>query len=397
MHYLHYNIVSTVPASMPFREIIMKLNLFEFEKRIVPPNSSNFQQDIISHVNSRDRIISEFSRIPLNSIISLHEKSYFKLDPEYQRHLKWSDSQKSKLIESLILNIPIPPVFLYEYSLSKTEVMDGIQRISAIIDFLSNKYKLKDLLFLHELNGKKFSELDEDSQNSITRRHLSAIIILNESSNNSIKEKQIKRLIFERLNTGGVKLTSQEVRHAIYPGKFLDVCIELAKEESFKKLWDIENNARGSLDRKYEELVLRFFALRSISALHTDNKNIEDLLDKYLYFANQLAEEEIDKLVYLFKTTMNTILETLGVTAFQKNSKGLKAKVLSDPIMLVFSNYVNEMAAKLIDKKEILIDKFQLIKYDAPENKNLFNGKYWSIKLLNARCDFFDELLKKCL
>jgi hypothetical protein len=55
------------------------------------------------------------------------------------------------------------------------------------------------------------------------------------------------------------------------------------------------------------------------------------------------------------------------------------------------------MAAKLIDKKEILIDKFQLIKYDAPENKNLFNGKYWSIKLLNARCDFFDELLKKCL
>lgn len=294
----------------------MKLNLFEFEKNIVPAGASNFQQDIISHVNSRDRIISEFSRIPLNSILSLYEKSYFKLDPEYQRHLKWSDAQKSKLIESLILNIPIPPVFLYEYSLSKTEVMDGIQRISAIIDFLLNKYNLKDLLFLHELNGKRFSELDEDSQNSITRRHLSAIIILNESSNNPIKEKQIKRLIFERLNTGGVLLTSQEVRHAIYPGRFLDVCIELSKYENFKKLWDIDNNKRGSLDRKYEELVLRFFALRSISTFHAENKNIEDLLDRYLYFANQLAEEEIDRLVYLFKTTMNTILETLGVNAF---------------------------------------------------------------------------------
>ena len=255
----------------------MKLNLFEFEKNIVPAGASNFQQDIISHVNSRDRIISEFSRIPLNSILSLYEKSYFKLDPEYQRHLKWSDAQKSKLIESLILNIPIPPVFLYEYSLSKTEVMDGIQRISAIIDFLLNKYNLKDLLFLHELNGKRFSELDEDSQNSITRRHLSAIIILNESSNNPIKEKQIKRLNFERLNTGGVLLTSQEVRHAIYPGRFLDVCIELSKYENFKKLWDIDNNKRGSLDRKYEELVLRFFALRSISTFHAENKNIEGL------------------------------------------------------------------------------------------------------------------------
>lgn len=374
----------------------MKLNLLGFEKDLIPPNSSNFQQDVISHVDSRDRIISEFSRIPLNSILSLYEKSYFKLDPEYQRHLKWSDTQKSKLIESLILNIPIPPVFLYEYSLSKTEVMDGIQRISAIIDFLLNKYNLQGLQFLNELNGKKFSELNEESQNSITRRHLSSIIILNESSNNPIKEKQIKRLIFERLNTGGVLLTSQEVRHAIYPGKFLDACIELSKDGNFKKLWDIDNNRRGSLDRKYEELVLRFFALRSISTFHTENRNIEDLLDRYLYFANQLSEEEINKLVTLFQNTMSIILNTLGVDAFQKNSKGLKAKLLSDPIMLVFSNYV-DMRSKLAECQKIIEDIFKSVKYDSAENKKLFNGKYWSIKLLNARCDFFDELLKKCL
>ena len=388
--------MSTVLVSMIFRKVIMRLNLFEFEKTIVPPGASNFQQDSISLVNSRDRIISEFSRIPLNSILSLYEKSYFKLDPEYQRHLKWSDAQKSKLIESLILNIPIPPVFLYEYSLSKTEVMDGIQRISAIIDFLLNKYNLKDLLFLHELNGKKFSELDEDSQNSITRRHLSAIIILNESSNNPIKEKQIKRLIFERLNTGGVLLTSQEVRHAIYPGKFLDVCIELSKDESFKKLWDIDNNKRGALDRKYEELVLRFFALRSISTFHAENRNIEDLLDRYLYFANLLSDDEINKLVNLFKNTMSMILNTLGIDAFQKNSKGLKAKLLSDPIMLVFSNYVDDQL-KLTEHQKVIENEFQSVRYDIAENKKLFNGKYWSIKLLNARCDFFDELLKKCL
>src|SRR5579871_6749829 len=92
------------------------------------------------YVRGEIRIVTEQARYPLNTIKAMVENPSYKLSPEYQRRHRWSVEQKSRLIESLIINVPLPPVFLYEYGYSKYEVMDGLQRLSAIHEFYSNRF-----------------------------------------------------------------------------------------------------------------------------------------------------------------------------------------------------------------------------------------------------------------
>src|SRR5690606_36572657 len=125
----------------------------------------------------------------------------------------WDPKRKSRLIESLLVNVPIPPIFLYEIEYNKFEVMDGLQRISTIISFFKDEFKLDGLELWEELNTLYFSDLPEELRNSINRRYLSAIIILKESNKNKEKEAELKKFVFERLNTGGMELSPHEIRN----------------------------------------------------------------------------------------------------------------------------------------------------------------------------------------
>ena len=122
------------------------------------------------------RIVTEQARYPLAKLREIFEQ--YNLYPEYQRRRVWDKKRKSRLIESFIINVPIPPVFLYEYDFSEYEVMDGLQRITAIIDFFDNKYELEGLELWSELNGKCYNDLPDEIKRGIERRYLSAIILL---------------------------------------------------------------------------------------------------------------------------------------------------------------------------------------------------------------------------
>ena len=100
------------------------------------------------------RIVTEQARYPLNTIKALVDNPSYKLSPEYQRRHRWSVEQKSRLIESLIINVPLPPIFLYEFGYSKYEVMDGLQRLSASHEFYSNRFALRGLTQWRELEGR---------------------------------------------------------------------------------------------------------------------------------------------------------------------------------------------------------------------------------------------------
>ncbi len=104
------------------------------------------------------RIVTEQARYPVKSIKSmLDDTNDYKLNPEYQRRKRWDNGRKSRLIESFIMNVPLPPIFLYEYEYSKFEVMDGLQRLTSIYDFYSANFALEGLEYWKELNGKKYS------------------------------------------------------------------------------------------------------------------------------------------------------------------------------------------------------------------------------------------------
>ena len=132
---------------------------------------------------------------------------WINLRPEYQRRLVWDQKKRSLFIESLLLNVPIPPLFLFEWELSRYEVMDGQQRLNAVLDFYENGYALKGLEIWKELNGFRYKELPDTLQRGLDRRRLSATVLLTEAtSQDSEKKNDIRKLVFERLNTGGLAL-----------------------------------------------------------------------------------------------------------------------------------------------------------------------------------------------
>jgi uncharacterized protein with ParB-like and HNH nuclease domain len=111
--------------------------------------------------------------------------------------------------------MPLPPVFLYEYDYSKFEVMDGLQRLTTIFDFYSGNFALEDLGYWKELEGKRYDELPGEIQKGIDRRYISSIVLLEETAKTPEEAEALKQIVFERLNSGGEKLTAQETRNAL--------------------------------------------------------------------------------------------------------------------------------------------------------------------------------------
>ena len=214
---------------------------------------------------------------------------WLNLHPEYQRRLVWDRKKKSPLIESLLMNVPIPPVFLFEYDLNLYETMDGQQRLNTILDFYTNRFKLTGLSTWSDLNGRTYSDCPPRIQRGLDRRRLSAVILLAESTSTLSAANDVRRTVFERLNTGGQNLNAQELRNCLYAGPFNELLISLAGERLFNEIWEIppyEDNIRGNQitprlreNRWFKrmsdcEIVLRFFAFRRSSRLRGAVKDI---------------------------------------------------------------------------------------------------------------------------
>jgi Protein of unknown function DUF262 len=324
------------------------------------------------------RIVTESARYSLAGILQmlqeeiaiegepngLAEKRY-KLDPEYQRRHRWNKQRKSRLIESFLMNIPVPPVFLYERDLARFEVMDGRQRLTALAEFYGNKFALEGLPYWADLDGRTYSQLPSKVRDGIDRRYISSIILLKETA---IDEKQasfLKKIVFERLNSGGVKLSAQETRNAVYGGPLNQLCIRLSSNEQFRRMWGIPNRVEDAQpdeddledvtddtegraatragERMFEkmedvELVLRFFAYRHIQKSKAGLNKISDFLDSFLREGNEFSPEVLTKYENIFIQTIEFLYDCLGTDAFAviSDDKQLRpTKVVYDAIMFV--------------------------------------------------------------
>lgn len=296
------------------------------------------------------RIVTEQARYPLNTIVGLIESGNYILKPGFQRRHRWDTKRKSKLIESFIINVPIPPIFLYETTYSKYEVMDGLQRITAIYEFYNDGFALEGLEEWSELNGYKYNELPEVIKLGIDRRYLSSIILLQETAKNELEALNMKQLVFERLNSGGVDLSDQETRNALYDGALNKLCLELSCNAKFRKLFaipvnvDKKNKITGNVlyDKMEDvELVLRFFAFRQIEKW-TDNY-IKKFLDEYLILGNDFSEDTLENLEKCFKETINIIYEIMGESAFRlwKSSRdGNEVKQVTKPTKVLYDAFM---------------------------------------------------------
>ena len=159
--------------------------------------------------------------LTLSNIREMIADGDIKPNPDYQRDYIYNDKQASKLIESFLIGIPIPTVYLCETEDESYDVIDGQQRLTSVARYLNNNFALTGLSSLPELNGKLFKDLDKPIQKKLKSSTINATVILKES-------QELKYEIFARLNQGSVSLRPQELRNCVYRGTFNTMLEEIA-------------------------------------------------------------------------------------------------------------------------------------------------------------------------
>lgn len=351
----------------------------------------------------QQRILTEMNREKLPSFAeSLEKANYMDVSPFYQRRLRWDRTKQSQLIESFLINIPVPPIILYEREYNSYEVMDGQQRITAIKDFYNNNLKLEGLELWSELNGRTYQELPYKIKAGIDRRAISSIVLITESTSNDEEAFFLKQITFERLNTGGVKLSKQEIRNCIYSGKFNRLLFELAKNQIFAQSWNIPIDEEDKLKdnnlyKKMEdiELVLRFFAFR-----HTDEfrNGIEGFLNLYMIKSLSFSDEDIKILRQIFNNTINLAFEIYEENLFKpfdpktESWKEKSYKAYYDAVMVGFSRHITDANLLIERKNKIIEETKKLFKQD---RKKIFTGAGRTKADLQRRIQIFDDMLTK--
>jgi len=289
------------------------------------------------------QIVTQKLDLPVSALLAMM-KDQIKLNPEFQRRDRWTEAQQSRLIESLVMNVPVPPVFLGEDEYGQYVVLDGRQRLTAVSKFLNNALTLRDLKVWDDLNGLTYQAMvKRDFDKYLTRRFIPAVVILKESS--SI----VKYDVFDRLNTGGIPANDMEVRNAIYRGEFADALLKLSREPEFCMLWDIptdlikaESNPLFQQMRDLE-LVLRFFAL---SDHETMTVSFRDHLSEFMDTRNK-AYKTTPKLkaddAKRFSRAVKCCWRIFGKEAFYRprnvSGKRQRSFPFADALMVAFADY----------------------------------------------------------
>jgi hypothetical protein len=229
------------------------------------------------------------------------------LRPKFQRGSVWDDERKSRLIESLLLNLPIPPVFFAEDEDGNRIVVDGQQRLISIDDFFHGRFALIGLQVLSDLNKRYWKDLPPRLDRKILQRVIRTLVI----SHHTPSDIQFE--IFERLNTGGVPLTEQEIRNATLSGSLNDLLDELARNNHF--LMAIRRKEPDSRLR-HHELILRFFALHEW--LPNYETPLKHYLTAFMRERRRSGKLAIDRLRQVFLSSLDLSLLTFGNDVFRR-------------------------------------------------------------------------------
>jgi hypothetical protein len=369
----------------------------------------------VSQINEKyekgeQRIVTETNREKLpNFVDALKRNDYMEVRPFYQRRSRWDEIRQSKLIESFIINIPVPPVFLYEKAYSSYEVMDGQQRITAISDYYNNKFSLQGLDLWPELNGMKYADLPNKIRAGLDRRSISSIVLLKESAPEEEDAIFLRQLVFERLNTGGVKLERQEIRNSLSSGIFNDLLFELSSGEIFRDIWGLPHFEEEELTnhkmpifekaffKKMEdiEVVLRFFALRHMEQYRY---GIQGFLDLYMIRSKNFDANDCAHLGHLFNRTLETAVNIFEDNVFRVYEdcefEGKPKKGIYDAVMVSLCEFEEEFHILLKKKVEILELTKQLFN---AEGVSALTGRASTKADLDNRIDLFRQLFRSVL
>ncbi|MDJ0560538.1 MAG: DUF262 domain-containing protein [Microcystis sp. M53599_WE4] len=344
--------------------------------------------------DERKRLSSDRLDISFGELINLYKNGELIIRPEYQRLFRWSEAQKTALIESILLSIPIPPIFVAEDKNGVWELVDGLQRVSTFISFFGelkgsgwtidyqedidrsgveeeeeeeideengeetgerktiNKWTLQEGGLVKSLKGFNIDNLPTNLKINLKRAVCRVEILRGESSTS------MKYELFKRLNSGGSKLTPQEIRNAIYRGvnpRLNELLLKVSQSTVFKSLTQLSS---GKLNELYDqELVLRFFAFYKNA--ENVNENMEKFLNDFMERTVENANFDYDVYESLIMRVLELIYQIEDNKIF-RNERNLFVPAYFEGILIGVAQNIETYAEDL----ELLKSKITQLKSD---------------------------------
>ncbi len=302
--------------------------------------------------------INIFTREPtIEQLLRRIDEEALDLAPDFQRHANiWKDDAKSRLIESILIRIPLPAFYIDATDEDKWLVVDGLQRLSALKQFMSDKtLRLCGLEYLTNFEGKTYDEIERKYQRRIEETQVTVYLIEKGTP------PEVKYNIFKRINTGGLPMTPQELRHALNPGKATKFLAKLATSNEFQQVTNLSKLRKMRMDDR--EFILGFlaFTLTSYQDYKDNNRNV--FLSRALFKVNNLSEEQLKLIEKKFNKAMIAALKIFEKSAFRKISQNQKKmypinKALFECWSVNLSQLSDEQINVLKHQKQNLIKKF---------------------------------------
>ncbi len=267
------------------------------------------------------------------------------IDPEFQRNLVWKPEQKSKFIESVLLNFPLPPFYLNQRRDGKYIIIDGIQRTETLHGYIHNQFKLEGLKALLEFNGKSYAELDMRFQAKIEDKRILLCFFKPSVPMNVVYD------VFNRINMGGTQLNRQEIRTCLYSGKSTQLLKELSQAEYFKKAID---EGIKSTRMKDWEAVLRFIAFSLYNYERDYKGDMSKFLEDAMKEINSMEDQKMDEIKSNFKRVMEWTFDYFGDKNFRfptKNGRGRINIAMLETVCLFFLRHDDSFL--LLNKEKI--------------------------------------------
>ena len=323
------------------------------------------------------------------------------LKPAFQRKSGlWSDEQQSQLIESLMLKIPLPAFYFDASSEAKWIVIDGLQRLTAFNNYLvgeqdensgsrKEKRKFVNLQYLSEFNGLTFDELPRQYIRRIKESSITAYTVEKGTPDEVVFN------IFRRINTGGLQLSDQEIRHALYSGKGTELTVKLADSKEFLEATQYAVRPERMLDREY---ITRFLAFTELDYTTEYRGNIDNFLIKGLKCVNNYSEDKIEDIERNFKRIMVYIRDIFGRYAFRKYSKegrrGRINKAIFELWSICFYNLPDVELDRIVERREEFRIRFQQLLQNPEFTAALGAGDSYSYR---RRVSLAQEMIKEFL
>ncbi|HSI44157.1 MAG TPA: DUF262 domain-containing protein [Methylotenera sp.] len=317
---------------------------------IIEENEDSYSNDDIYNITSWGADLS------FRELITMYEENEL-VKPELQRHYVWEKVEASRFIESLLLGLPVPSIFLANTSNDQKLIVDGYQRIMTVYDFVRGIWSKDGRVFRlsnsDKINsrwkGKSFGELESAEQRKIKSTTIHAIVF--EQMKPTEGDTSLYQ-IFERINTGGRALGAQEIRNCVYQGPLNSLLIDLNKNKDWRHFFGKDIDSR----MKDIEFILRFFALNTEKVKNAAKGNIslKKLLNEFMGDKANNTDDAISKLRFDFESAISFVYNNIGTNAFYNIVSGDPGKIrkrfyptVFDSVMVATSIAINKLGPKI--------------------------------------------------